>query len=312
MNVVRLVVWGAEGPVYREAVRPEGLRLGRAPVNDLVFADPSVSAHHAVVTPDVGGVLVEDLRSRNGTTVRGEPVVGRALARPGDQIVLGGVIVLAVEVGEGPSPGRAWAIDVGGGVQVPIRGDRARIGGGSADQVVVAGLPPGAARLVVHQDEVRLVTDDDDVALVPDQPFQVGGATLALVQVDADVGATEPRPSVWVYRLQASVSPARAVLQDSGSGRTYRSDTELRALLLWVLGRAWLDDPADEAVRGWTTDEAVAVALWGREGLMSDPARLRVLLSRLRRDLERAGLDGTCIEKRGRQIRIRLSEAEVT
>ncbi len=54
-----------------------GLTLGRSPKNDVVLsgeAHPGVSAHHARVTLAEGGLQLEDLDSRNGTLVDGEPV----------------------------------------------------------------------------------------------------------------------------------------------------------------------------------------------------------------------------------------------
>lgn len=198
-------------------------------------------------------------------------------------------------------------------MQLPLRGDRARIGGGPRDEIVIEGLPPAAAVLVIHPDEVRLVTDDDDRALAPGAPFTVGTATLVLDRAVVEPGATLPRPTTWSYELEASLTPARAVVRDPVSGRAHVTETDLRAVLLWVLARRWLeDDGATDLVRGWSSDEAVSVAVWGRDGLSADPVRLRVLLSRLRRDLSRSGLDGTCLEKRGGQIRIRLAAARLS
>jgi ABC transport system ATP-binding/permease protein len=45
------------------------LRIGRAPDNDLVIADPSVSGHHAELRTTGGITRIVDLGSRNGTFV---------------------------------------------------------------------------------------------------------------------------------------------------------------------------------------------------------------------------------------------------
>jgi hypothetical protein len=55
----------------------------------LITGDDLVSRHHARLTPDVGGVLVEDLDSRNGTFVNGDEIVGPAHLAPGGQLLVG-------------------------------------------------------------------------------------------------------------------------------------------------------------------------------------------------------------------------------
>jgi S1-C subfamily serine protease len=59
------------------AVPPEGLTLGRSSKSDVVLAPdehPGVSAQHARVSVNAGELELEDLGSRNGTLVDGEPV----------------------------------------------------------------------------------------------------------------------------------------------------------------------------------------------------------------------------------------------
>jgi ABC-type multidrug transport system ATPase subunit/pSer/pThr/pTyr-binding forkhead associated (FHA) protein len=55
---------------------PITISIGRRPDNDLVLADSTVSAHHALVTVIAPGrLLVEDLRSTNGTFVDGVAIL---------------------------------------------------------------------------------------------------------------------------------------------------------------------------------------------------------------------------------------------
>lgn len=71
------------------------LMLGRAPNNDVVIPDPSVSRFHAFLKRDASGVfLIQDAGSTNGTSVNGAPVAAKdhgpatALKR-GDTVRLG-------------------------------------------------------------------------------------------------------------------------------------------------------------------------------------------------------------------------------
>ncbi|WP_020682755.1 FHA domain-containing protein [Marinobacterium rhizophilum] len=50
------------------------IRIGRAPDNDLVLDDPSVSSHHAELSNQLGQWILTDLQSTNGTCVDGRSV----------------------------------------------------------------------------------------------------------------------------------------------------------------------------------------------------------------------------------------------
>jgi len=67
-------------------------RIGARPDNDVVIESATVSRYHAEIRVKGRKVEIEDLRSRNGTQVNGEPVK-RRLLRDGDRIVLADVEV---------------------------------------------------------------------------------------------------------------------------------------------------------------------------------------------------------------------------
>jgi cytochrome P450/NADPH-cytochrome P450 reductase len=80
----------ASGPA-RPAPPPAGtLRIGRAPDNDIVVADPSVSSHHAELHSVGGAFRIVDLDSHNGTFVNEQRVSTAPLAE-GDVVGLGNV-----------------------------------------------------------------------------------------------------------------------------------------------------------------------------------------------------------------------------
>lgn len=62
--------------------------IGRQADNDLVLRDTRASRRHARIVEDDGAYVIEDLASKHGVTVNGEPVVRRVL-RPGDVIRFG-------------------------------------------------------------------------------------------------------------------------------------------------------------------------------------------------------------------------------
>ena len=52
----------------------EGVTIGRLPDNAVIIDNPAVSGHHARVFFEGARVVLEDLRSTNGTFVNGRPV----------------------------------------------------------------------------------------------------------------------------------------------------------------------------------------------------------------------------------------------
>jgi len=76
-------------------VRPVGetLRIGKAPDNDLVLADDTVSRHHCELSRAADGIRVRDLDSTNGTKVQGARVT-EAVVQPGTVLKVGEVEVV--------------------------------------------------------------------------------------------------------------------------------------------------------------------------------------------------------------------------
>jgi DNA-binding CsgD family transcriptional regulator len=63
--------------------------VGRSFQCDVIMDHPSVSRRHAEITPKGTRFLVTDLRSRNGTFVAGERIVGKAEVEQGQRIRFG-------------------------------------------------------------------------------------------------------------------------------------------------------------------------------------------------------------------------------
>jgi ABC transport system ATP-binding/permease protein len=74
--------------------------IGRDPQSDLQLEFPMISWRHARLTREAGGILVEDLGSRNGTFVGGIRITTKVLAKPGQEIGLGSYRFQLLEGGE--------------------------------------------------------------------------------------------------------------------------------------------------------------------------------------------------------------------
>ncbi|MGD0547393.1 MAG: FHA domain-containing protein [Terracidiphilus sp.] len=79
----------------------DSMEAGRDPACEIPLPDfPMVSWRHARLTRTPGGILVEDLGSRNGTYVNGIRVSGKVLAKAGQEIGLGSVRFQLMENGQ--------------------------------------------------------------------------------------------------------------------------------------------------------------------------------------------------------------------
>lgn len=92
-------------------------RLGRTADNDVVIKDPSSSRSHARVFEEDGRVLVEDLKSANGTRLNGKPLKTAMELKSGDRIVIGDVTleVSMPETNDTMMASPSSTVDDGGG-----------------------------------------------------------------------------------------------------------------------------------------------------------------------------------------------------
>ncbi len=86
MPSFRIQAPGNKDFVY-QLTKPE-VTIGRDLKNDLVLADPRASRHHAIVRQTTSGVLLEDLKTNNGTFVNRQRITEIKLA-DGDTIKIG-------------------------------------------------------------------------------------------------------------------------------------------------------------------------------------------------------------------------------
>lgn len=283
------------------------ITVGRAPGNDLVLHEPSVSGHHAVFYVEGGTTWVRDLGSTNGTFHRAPTNAYRRLTAPqlvapGDQVRLGHVMVVAHE------PDAALAA-VG-----PLRLERCGSPvslGVTHDHTAIPGHAD--ATVVLHGgDAVSLALGTaEPVALDVGEPFDVNGERWVLRQ-DTDPTPQTLRPEVaaFPYALTVHLAATTADLEDRTEGRAVSLRTEARVSLLYALGRRWLDD-GGHPDGGWLDDEDAAVSIWGRAHVELDRNNLNVLLHRVRTKLAKAGFQKWCLEKRPGRCRLRVAEVRL-
>lgn len=84
--ILRVLRGTAAGAVFE--LQGERTIIGRHPNCHVVLDNGAISRHHVQVLESHGSYYVEDLRSRNGTSLNADPLEGRAELHDGDQIRL--------------------------------------------------------------------------------------------------------------------------------------------------------------------------------------------------------------------------------
>lgn len=97
-------VAGRTGPAYASHILIYGVTelplqpgenvVGRESGATVRIASPRLSRRHAIITVAADQVTIDDLRSKNGTFVDGQPVLGPAILRDGAVVSLGTVDVI--------------------------------------------------------------------------------------------------------------------------------------------------------------------------------------------------------------------------
>jgi DNA-binding NtrC family response regulator len=126
------------------------LIVGASPKVDAVVNDRAVSAQHCALSVLGGGVLVEDLGSKNGTFVGGARV-REAWARPGTTVSLGrSTIVVRAEEGLGAMPGEPLPGVAGASIAMRRIADQVRRLARHSLPVLIAGESGSGKELVAR------------------------------------------------------------------------------------------------------------------------------------------------------------------
>ena len=96
----RLVIKGLQDGLRVFDILSDRVVMGRGDDVDLLLPNISVSRHHAKLIVTLGGVVIEDLNSSNGTLVNGKRVADRLTLTSGDEISMGKFNL--VFMGDGP------------------------------------------------------------------------------------------------------------------------------------------------------------------------------------------------------------------
>ena len=85
------MVWSLRIGHRRYVLSPGANSIGRDPNSMVCINDASVSRSHARITIAGANAAIEDLQSKNGTQVMGEPIKGPTRLKDGDELEFGHV-----------------------------------------------------------------------------------------------------------------------------------------------------------------------------------------------------------------------------
>ncbi len=293
------------------------LYIVRAPSNDVVVDDPTVSGRHAALWTDGQKTHLEDLRSRNGTFVNGRAIVGTVAVMSGDQVRLGETVTFSLRAQRDRHASRALGLLLvdDGSIAVPIHANRIRIGPSAMADVRIEGVEVAVIGIQGPKLWIDRAGESSEIAL--DERFEVGGCGFRIVAQKVAVAAThDVQQTPFPYILEVSLAGARAqaLMIDRDSGRRHNVTAPTRASLLWVLAQGVVKDTANGlplSEVGWCDGRALRIGVWGREAADSEE-RLNVLVHRTRKELGEAGFDPSFLERRHAQVRARVAEAKLS
>lgn len=228
------------------------LEVGRDPMAGISLGDDErVSWRHARLTPAAGGVLVEDLGSRNGTFVDGERIEQPTTIPSGGRIHVGDTTLLA-RLAPGSAPPAFVVVVVGG----PDAGRHAELSGTlTIGRDPSAGLPLGEdvqvsrlhARLVAGGDVVSVedlgsrngtfvngVLVRETTALRVGDRLVAGSTVLEVRRGDGRAGETVVGTGPRVAPTMAGAAPSAGLGQEPAAPAPAAAADEDRAHTTWT------------------------------------------------------------------------------
>ncbi len=291
-----------DAPSPALVVGHDPVNVGRGPFNDLVLSDPKVSWSHARLWVERGALWLRDPGSRNGTFIGQRRVTGRHRISDGDLIRFGpdfSVCVRRADNAETREAEVTLVLDTVSGIQHRLREGRLQIGQAE----------------IIEDDGLFLLSAGSRQPLAFGADFELpGGHRLRAIRMRTVPKSTLGTESACLlpYLLRVGLDGPRGAWAElrATDDRIVCEFTATRAELLWVLAARLINDRnLDEPHRGWTDEQMVITAVWGRDATGTGANRLKVLVYRVRAQLESAGVRTDLIQRKGGRIRFRVARA---
>lgn len=169
------------------------ISIGRRDDNDVVVDDRSVSRHHAQIRRTGELHVVQDLDSRNGTSINGQRIAAPAALRDGDELQLGSAVRLLF-VDSAPQA-RAPVPAAAGGLKLESEKRRVHVCGAlltpplsRAQFTLLALLAEQPGRVCSRSEIISAVWPDDEAEGISDAAIDalLRRTRLRLLELDPD------------------------------------------------------------------------------------------------------------------------------
>ncbi len=307
MNEPASTWWLRVGEGIAKRITPGGLLIGRSPQCDVVTRSPTSSRRQALVYLDERGPRVA-VMGRGTVAVDGVAVELDSPLEDGAKLEVGDM-TLEVAREDAERPGEAneraavWVLETGDGDLFSFSASPYRVGGADDDDLRIEAWPPHAltfrstsGRLEV---EPHVEVEIDGVLVEPGGVERLRrGSKVAIGDVgmkivtggDLGTGSTvaieaDAQPGARSVRLEFLPRGGRLHVRAGGDEQAVYL-TDRRCDFIAVL----LKPPPPLEAGDFIPDEQLWARVWGKQP--SGKKTLHVLLHRLRKDLERVGLDG--------------------
>ena len=317
---MRTKCYWLETPDGRVMIGPWAVLVGRSPDCNIVLDAAEISRHHLLVRVGQAGAELLPL-GRQPVRVNGAECRALTSLRAGDRIDVGAWSFRLgdgeVEVEESAAGETAWFLDGGSGLLHLITGPRFQVGGGVADDLVIASWEPavlsldargGAPVLTALRPGVacgRALAEGERVPLTDGARITWRDEALTVRAKQAQAGAetkrAEPPRFAVVVVLEFMPRGGQLTLEIGGELRTAQL-AERRCDMVACL----LQPPAPFRAGEFIPEDAVCARVW--PGEKSGRTELNSLLYRLRQSLTEEGIDpAPLFERRGGGLRFCLA-----
>ncbi len=270
-----------------------GILVGRQTDCDLVSLDPAMSRRHALVRVTSEGAEVVPL-GRGPVVINGKPTDRPQVLADGDALTFPGLTLSASITRHEAADVAAIVLERSGGAALGIGHTPFRIGGGTGDDLVLRDWPPSA--LAIHVVDQQLFVEyaetrpGDRVPVAAGERIEWRGETFTFSRsVERSTATTAATAEDDVpHAVEIELLPRGGLVVftlASGPRSVFLADRRLDLLV------ALLQPPDGQEPGAIIGDDQVRAVVWPRaEGV--GRTEINVLISRCRKDLVEAGLNG--------------------
>ena len=281
--------------------------IGRSPAAQVVLRDPEVSWMHAMVWVERGWLWVRDISSTNGTLINSRRLKEATLVERESQLQVG-TTLLTLQPGRSSRTVqqlRLWVEDLSSGLRFMLTDELRPLPGGLSQ---IRRSPEGRAMLYTPAAPEGRAINIGDTFSVEGRAYRVLDELLA-----------DPEPTDYTrepglpYALSFPADTPPVFTEITTGTRHVLSSARRGEILRFLAERLHHDrqQKASTAQQGWCDDDELGRHLWG-EDWSEGSNRLNVILHRIRRELESAGLDGGCLEKRRGGLRLWVQRIQLS